>query len=761
MIDQPDSRNAPPLEDGETEPGPGETEQSERSFQETDEDKLWVSRSRSAHKGSDDWFSSSIRKDVERALSNFSSKHPYGSKYHTTYYNKRSRLFRPKTRSMVRGTEAAAAIAFFSTADAVDCQAYNSGNQEQVLAAKIHKDILNHRLGDASQMPWFLTVVGAVQDAVTTGVVISYQTWDYRSRIIDVNGREAEIVEQDTPHVELIPIENFRFSPAAKWYDPIGTSPFTIHMEAMYICDIKDLMEQKLQNGDPIYRRLPDSLLQAANKQDWDTIRRVRDGERRIDVHEAATEIRDYDTIWVHHNVIKVDGQDYCYDTIGTEMMLSFKVRPLFEAYRHNMRPYAMGFSVIETHKVYPQSPVMLVDSLQEEANDLVNLRLDNVRLALGKRFFVRRGRGVDTTSLTRNVPSSVTMVADPTDIKELPTQDVTRSSYEEQDRINMDFDELAGRFSQSSVGSNRKLGETVGGMTMLRQDANEIQEYQIRVVAETWLEPVMRQLVALESVYESDPELLAMVGEPYELGPEDVIRLLRKKIKTTVAVGFNATDPEKRISRLALGLNTMSTLFPQVVQRGDPVEIGKEVFGALGYKDPTRFLPMLKRDAQQDPRVAALEQQVQDLTQQLEGKQMEIQGRIEVANIGAQARLAAENIRAKVKQWEVEAKGKIEVVLMRMKQELERIDRAVLVEDNDIRRRELYLQREALSHNITESDRDFRLELMKLGQEKEAGDADRAVDMQKNGGPKDLKGEDKAGTIGRDQFGDIPAMGG
>jgi len=48
--------------------------------------------------------------------------------------------------------------------------------------------------------------------------------------------------------------------------------------------------------------------------------------------------------------------------------------------------------------------------------------------------------------------------------VKELKSSDVTRSSYEMQDRLNVDFDDIAGSFSTSSVASNRKLNETVGG---------------------------------------------------------------------------------------------------------------------------------------------------------------------------------------------------------------------------------------------------------------------------------------------------------
>ena len=44
----------------------------------------------------------------------------------------------------------------------------------------------------------------------------------------------------------------------------------------------------------------------------------------------------------------------------------------------------------------------------------------------------------------------------------------MTASAFQEQDRVNVDYDELIGNFSQGSVMTNRKMGETVGGMKML-----------------------------------------------------------------------------------------------------------------------------------------------------------------------------------------------------------------------------------------------------------------------------------------------------
>ena len=305
-------------------------------------------------------------------------------------------------------------------------------------------------------------------------------------------------------------------------------------------------------------------------------------------------------------------------------------------------------------------------------------------------------------------------------------------------------------------MASNRKLNETVGGMEMISSDANQIQEYQVRMVAETWLERTLRQIVAMETIYEADEALLTAVGETVGLDPMGVILAMQHPIRVKLATGFNATNPEKRIQKLALGLGTMAQFFPQVVQSGDPREISKEIFGALGYKDASRFLPALKED-QPDPRVAALEQQVAQLTQMLEGKLVEQQTRIQVAQIGQETTLAVQKMRNEIEMMKAQAGQNMEMYLVSLKNRLEEIDRAIAVEDADIRRRELFLQREALSHSILEADRNYQLKLKQMGQK------DREIDLKSNGDlpTKDLKGNDKAGTIARNDYGSIPGAGG
>ena len=71
---------------------------------------------------------------------------------------------------------------------------------------------------------------------------------------------------------------------------------------------------------------------------------------------------------------------------------------------------------------------------MQAEINEVANQRIDNVKFAMNKRYWVRRNQQVDIRSITRNVPGSVTMMNDPEkDVKVQETNDVTSSAYQEQ----------------------------------------------------------------------------------------------------------------------------------------------------------------------------------------------------------------------------------------------------------------------------------------------------------------------------------------
>ena len=176
---------------------------------------------------------------------------------------------------------------------------------------------------------------------------------------------------------------------------------------------------------------------------------------------------------------------------------------------------------------------------------------------------------------------------------------------------------------------TNRQLNETVGGMEMLNSAANGITDYDIRVFKETWVEPVLKQLVRLEQYYETNETILALAGQKAGMQERATDAAIQGDMSVAVNVGIGATNPTQKLMRFQMGAKTVGEILGDSVKKHlDPEEIIKEVFGNLGYRDGKRFFKF----GDQDPMVVALMDQVETLTKALEMKQAEQEGRIKLA---------------------------------------------------------------------------------------------------------------------------------
>ena len=699
-----------------------------------EEDK-WIKIAREIYEGSTDYLNANLRFQWEKSLSLFNSNHPPGSKYNTAAYDKRSKFFRPKTRTAVRNLQAAMTVAFFTNEDVVNIAPANPNDQLQAAGAIVAQSIMQYRL--TNTIPWFQTMTAALQDAAVQGVCISHQYWEFTEKkesytevdqsnqpILDEEGK-PEIHEQitavkDHPVIELISPENIRIDPAADWADPMRSSPYVVHLIPMYLQDIKD----KMESGEWL-EISEEELLAAndANEQD-NTTRLVRD-EPRMDPKENEQEyggIKDFWIVWVHKNIVKREGIDYCYFTAGTEIMLT-EVKPLKEMYpwlRDDERPYVMGAVNLEAHKTYPSGTVELTEELQAAANDIWNQRFDNVKLAMNKRYHIRRDRNIDLDALFRSVPGGAVEMDDPdTDVRIVETRDVTGSAYAEQDRINMDFDELQGNFSTSTVQGARNLNETVGGMNLLAGNSSTIAEYVLRTFSETWVERVLKQLLKLEQYYETDIIVLAVAGQAAKAqfiqfeADEMMDELLRQDVLLKVNVGLNATDPMKKVQNLLNGVQILSQ-FPGLPEKINMPELTKEIFGQLGYKDGSRFIAFSEED---DPKVAELEAQLADLQMQIQTDQAKTEGRIQI-----------EQVKSVGDKEVAQIKAQADIQSQMIRQESDIIEAQIKKDDSVTKRGELILQRDALLNQIKETERQLELEA-----------------------------EGPAGTIERDRYNKIP----
>ena len=394
----------------------------------------------------------------------------------------------------------------------------------------------------------------------------------------------------------------------------------------MYVQDVLEKMNDiDDKTGEPKWKKLSMSeLLMSSKRSEFDSTRQARQGKRQDPISDRDEKIKEYDTVFVHKNIVRKKGKDYIFYTSGIHHMLS-DVKPLVEVYPHlreGERPYVMGGASIEAHKIYPASLVEMTQDLQTAANDIANQRTDNVQLVLNKRYHIRRSSNIDINALKRSVPGGSVMMDDPiSDVQVVNTPDITGSAYEEQDRLNVDFDDIAGTFSQGTVQTNRLMNETVGGMEMLSSNSNSMIEYMIRTFAETWIEPVLSQLVRLEQFYETDEVVLAVatnkaesesIEEPgfFQKFAGNIDNLLHHEMTVGINVGIGATDPVRKIERLLLGIRTMSEVNPDIVLYLNQPEITKEVFGALGYKDSKRFVK-----EEEQPRLDQMMGQIEELT--------------------------------------------------------------------------------------------------------------------------------------------------
>src|SRR6266480_359374 len=566
----------------------------------------WMRLAKDAYKRSTTYFDNNYRKTWEDGLRLFNSQHPRDSKYNSDAYKYRSRLFRPKTRSVIRRHEATAAMAFFSNPDVTSIDPVDQDDDEQIASAEIMKELLQYRL--TKSIPWFLTAIGAFQDAMTVGICASFQYWDYATERQKVTKQaqfmgmtipietEEDVPVVDKPCCELIPIQNSRFDPAAKWNDVVNSSPYIIVQLPMYLRDVLDRMERgygKDETGK--WKTFDKKTILEARLTDLDTLTQAREG-RREDPQKVTSEVNEFDVVMVHLNFIKTEDGCFCYYTLKDKELLSEPVE-LKEAFLHGEIPVTIGFCVIETHKPMPSGLSQIGAQLQAEANEIANQRLDNVKLVLNKRYFIRRGSNIDVENLLRNVPGGVSMANDvEKDVREITWTDVTASSFQEQDRLNVDFDDLeGGGLNTSSVMTNRRLNETVGGMKIMAQGANSLTEYTIRVFVETWVEPTLRQLVKLEQYYESDEVVLGIAAQRaghwqhFQVNP-NLDRLLKQELTLNVNVGMGATDPEARFQRFMQAFGAYAQMSQTAPPDSNLPEIRKELFGLAGFKDSKRF---------------------------------------------------------------------------------------------------------------------------------------------------------------------------
>ena len=677
-------------------------------------DSQWLSLAASNFTTARYYQDASLTTQWERNADHFNNKHYRRSVYNSRQYKNRSRLFRPLTRAAERSSSATFATAMFTNMDLIDVTPSNYNDPLQVASARIMKEILQFRL--TKTIKWYLTCMGAWQDTRVYGPCCTYTTWDYIETKIETEVPEEDVmgkpipgrmkkvkkivVLKDEPRIDMIPVENLLLDPQCDWRDPIGTSPYVIRLVPMHLDDVEAKMDQKdPKTGLPVWRKLSRGDILSASRDSYNTVRQAREGDNRPDKTDAQDRT-EFEVVWAHENFVRVGGEEWVYWTLGTEFLLSDPT-PLREVYHTGKRPLTYGFSVVETHKFSPSSTTELIAGLQTAVNDVANLRMDNIRLALNKRYIIRRGATVDLEALMRSVPGGGIMTDDPEkDIKVVETRDVTASSYREQERLETESNDISGTFMGAAVQNNQAMNKTVGGMELLAAGTNSISEMDIRTFVETWVKPQLELLIQYIQAYETDDvifsnafeEAFKEMGQTYDLDrlglaevaddaeDEDRIKhdqnidnlknkVLNDKMTINVNVGLGATSPQKKIELITYAISAIANM-PDQVARLDGDEVSKEIFAAAGYQDGAKFIKGMGPGNKDQELTEA------DLQEAFEQGTLEGQDKHKMAAIDVQFELGMKKIQMEenIRLAEIASKEGITVAQLESKTGIERM---------------------------------------------------------------------------------------
>lgn len=625
-----------------------------------------------------------IEKPLATAYRAWNNEHAQGSKYLGKDWQGRSRLFVPKTRSAVRKNIATAAAALFSTQDVVNVEAEFQDDDVQRAAAAVLKADMDYRLSrpGKSGIPWYQIALGACQDGQLTGTVVSKQYWEYEAvptgqmklvmepaldpmgqpmlepamgpdgmpaigpdglpamqPMMSVRTEEVQRVTKDRPAIDLIPIENVGVDPAAPWVNPAQLGRWFYVDYPMGLSDARAMMASGDKSGENFWLEVDDAtLLKGRSIEDRAGARRTREGG--ADRYEDAKAPGDLDIVWIRENFLRISGRDYHFWSVGRQAYLS-QVRETHEVYPEldGERPYVFGVSQLDAHRVFPMSPVTAWQPLQLELNDITNLRQDTLKRAIAPLAIVKRGKKVDIAQVQRRgQPETVLSVDDPEkDVTFVQTPGPTGAAYTETSVNNAMFDELAGVFSTSSVQSNRQLNETVGGMRLMSNAANAVSEFDLRMWIETWVEPVLRHIMLLIRVNESDERLLMLAGQKAQVMKDFGFMPALSEIQGTdimlrVNAGIGALDPMQKLTKLKLAMEMLLPMASAMAKAGikpNFKSLIEEIMGSAGFKDGLRFFEFDQSDTQLPPEVmqamAELKLKAEELEKQFQEAMLKI----------------------------------------------------------------------------------------------------------------------------------------
>jgi hypothetical protein len=516
-------------------------------------------------------------------------------------YKHRSKLYIPKARNALMRKVAAYVSTYFSNPDVVNIQPRLKNDKLMEDAAKLLFAAVNFRL--KYSLNFFLNAIFAFMDVMKYGRGILTVSWDYieeKSKgiepIMDDSTLEpvpqtVEIVSvlKDEPVMRHVNLSRLFLSPNADPIDPINSSPCLIEKMPVFIYEAMQRFKSK-EWKTPKDINLEDENCLSAYA--WEPTEFDEDiyPESQYDFDKN----KEWQQIEVWRCFVKVNGVDVFFLSLGGEHMLT-DLEDAEEKFPCEGRPYVMGGALPDNGTVYWPSFLEAVEGLQKELNAIRNQRRDNVTLALNKKVLVRRTAGIDLASLLYSRPGAPVLGDDIGDmaVRELMYQDVTSSSYKEQQVTEQNFEEVTG-ITPYNMGTQRPgMNTTATGVGILTEEANTGIVMEMSILNETMMIPVLEMVTQFVQAYESE-NVLRHVADKEGIDFDTVWNreAIEGKYDVEIQAGVGSTSREMKFRNLGMIIDramAMNQSYGLPVM--NVIEMVRDALPLAGQKNADRYI--------------------------------------------------------------------------------------------------------------------------------------------------------------------------
>ena len=305
---------------------------------------------------------------------------------------------------------------------------------------------------------------------------------------------EREEAVYDNPDWIFIPVEDFIYHPRAI---DITTAPYVGHR---FREDFDDLLKAQ---DDGMYANVEELNVtggQASNLSISETgeeslkdVQTLQEGYEQ-QAHEAADELEEFELV-EFHGKYDIDGDGRMEDCIATfcpkqDVLLSFRETDLM----HGKKPFSEIRMFPVPGRFECQGVCEIITDLQQELNDIHNMRIDNGTITNATMFWYDPNSDIDP-EIHRPGPG-VGFPAGPNQFGVVQTGDVKFSSFREEEMVRRLIQDRIG-VSDFAIGNDATAGrnKTATGVSAIVNEGNQRLEMMLRNVAVGLNEAVLQTL--------------------------------------------------------------------------------------------------------------------------------------------------------------------------------------------------------------------------------------------------------------------------